>query len=138
MTYEIVSERKARYPVKITASSIAYGALKRYAGGKQEQFITMTLNGAHEVISVSIVTIGILNRTVVHPREVFYRAIKDSAAAVIIAHNHPSGQLEPSDEDRSITRRLTDAGEIIGIPILDHIIFTRRGYMSFKDLGLMP
>lgn len=138
MTYEIVSERKVRYPIRITAPGVAYGALKRYARGKQEQFIAMTLNGAHEVISVSIVSIGLLNRTIVHPREVFHRAIKDSAAAVIVAHNHPSGQLEPSDEDRSMTRRLIEAGEIIGIPILDHIIFTRNGYVSFKDLGLMP
>lgn len=138
MTYEIVSERKVRYPVRITAPSVAYGTLKRYARGKQEQFIAMTLNGAHEVITVSIVSIGLLNRTIVHPREVFHRAIKDSAAAVIVAHNHPSGQLEPSDEDRSMTRRLMEAGEIIGIPILDHIVFTRNGYVSFKDLGLIP
>lgn len=137
MTYEIVSERKARYPIKIAAPSDAYSALKRYARGKQEQFIAMTLTGAHEVISVSIVSIGLLNRTIVHPREVFHRAIKDSAAAIIVAHNHPSGQLEPSEEDRMMTKRLIEAGEIIGIPILDHIIFTRNGYVSFKDLGLI-
>jgi DNA repair protein RadC len=137
MTYEIVSERKARYPIKITSPNDAYYALKRYARQKQEHFIVLTLTGAHEVISVTIVSIGLLNRTVVHPREVFHRAIKDSAAAVIVAHNHPSGQLEPSEEDRMITKRLTDAGEIIGIPILDHIIFTRNGFVSFKDLGLI-
>lgn len=137
MTYEIVSERKARYPVKITIPGDAYEALKRYARSKQEQFIVITLNGAHEIISVSIVSLGLLNRTIVHPREVFNRAIKDSSAAIIIAHNHPSGQLEPSEEDRSLTRRLTEAGDIIGIPILDHIIFTKKGFVSFKDLGLI-
>ena len=137
MTYEIVSERKARYPVKISLPCDAYEVLKRYARSKQEQFIVITLNGAHETISVYLVSLGLLNRTIVHPREVFNRAIKDSSAAIIVAHNHPSGQLEPSEEDRAITRRLTEAGEIIGIPILDHIIFTKKGFVSFKDLGLI-
>ena len=137
MNYEILSERKIRYPVKITDPVNAYETLKRYAKSKQEQFIVLTLNGAHEVLRVSIVSIGILNRTIVAPREVFIRAIRDSAAAIIIAHNHPSGQLEPSDEDRSITKRLTEAGEILGIPVLDHIIFTKAGFISFTNLGLL-
>jgi DNA repair protein RadC len=137
MTYEIVSERHCRYPVKITNANDAYAALKRYSRAKQEQFIVMTLNGAHEVISVSLVSLGLLNRTIVHPREVFNRAIRDRAAAVIVSHNHPSGQTEPSEEDRNITQRLVNAGDIIGIPILDHLIITRNGFVSFKDLGLI-
>jgi DNA repair protein RadC len=137
MTYEIVSERRCKYPVKIANAGDAYSVLKRYARAKQEQFIVMTLNGAHEVITVSLVSLGLLNRTIVHPREVFYRAIRDLAAAVIVSHNHPSGQPEPSDEDRNITQRLINAGEIIGIPVLDHLIITRDGFVSFKDLGLI-
>lgn len=137
MNYEIISERKLRYPIKITDPGVAYKALKRYAKAKQEQFIVFTLSGAHEVIRVSIVSIGILNRTVVAPREVFIRAITDSAAAIIIAHNHPSGQLEPSEEDKQITKRMAEAGDIIGIPVLDHIIFTKSGYISLSNLGIL-
>lgn len=134
MTYELVSERKVRYPTKIGDPGEAYDVLKRYAKSKQEQFIVLTLSGAHEVISIKLVSIGILNRTLVHPREVFKKAITDSAAAIILAHNHPSGQLEASDEDRQITKRLRDAGEIIGIPVLDHIIFTNKSFISLKSV----
>ncbi len=137
MTYEMVSERKARYPVKISMSRDAYGALKRYTVSKQEQFIVLTLNSAHEVISAKIVSLGLLNKTIVHPREVFVKAIKDSAAAVIISHNHPSGQLEASEEDKQITKRLVDAGDLIGIPVLDHLIITKKGYLSFKDKDMI-
>ncbi len=135
MTYEIVSERKMRYPAKISEPGDAYDVLKRYARARQEQFILITLTGAHEVMTVKIVSLGLLNRTVVHPREVFRKAIEDSAAAIIVAHNHPSGQLQASDEDKQITKRLKEAGELIGIPVLDHIIFTRKGYLSLKLEG---
>ncbi len=137
MTYEMVSERKARYPVRITMPGDAYGVLKRYTNTTQEQFIVLTLNGAHEVISAKIVSLGLLNRTIVHPREVFVKAIKDSAAAVIISHNHPSGQLEASDEDKLVTKRLVEAGDVIGIPVLDHLIITRKGFLSFKDRDMI-
>lgn len=137
MTYEIVSERKVRYPTKINEPGAAFEVLKRYSKSKQEQFIVMTLTGAHEVVTVKIISLGILNRTLVHPREVFRKAIEDAAAAIIIAHNHPSGQLEASEEDKLITKRLQEAGDLIGIPVLDHIIFTRKGFISFKNEGLL-
>jgi DNA repair protein RadC len=89
-------------------------------------FILLTLNGAHNVISVSIVTIGIANKTIVHPREVFCKAISDNATAVIVCHNHPSGEVVPSDEDKQITKRIRKAGEIMGIPLLDLVVFTNR------------
>ena len=137
MKYEIVSERRVRYQVKIGCARDAYNVLKRYAKCRQEQFIVMTLNCAHEVISINIVSIGLVNRTIVHPREVFYCAIKDSASAIVISHNHPSGQTEASEEDRAITMRLQDASDIIGIPILDHVIITKDTYASLLEKNMM-
>nr|WP_255948023.1 JAB domain-containing protein [Brucepastera parasyntrophica]ULQ60403.1 DNA repair protein RadC [Brucepastera parasyntrophica] len=138
MQYQIVSERKSLYPVQISAPADVYAAVRRYAKSPQEQFIVLTLNGAHEIITVSIVTIGIINRTIIHPREVFIRAIRDSSAAVILAHNHPSGQLEPSPEDLAVTVRLMEAGELIGIPVLDHIIFGKKDFVSLREKGHVP
>ena len=117
---------------------IAYPAdilplVSHYADRKQEHFLVLTLNGAHEVINLHVVCIGLVNRTLVHPREVYIRAIADSAASLIAAHNHPSGNLEPSAEDRDITARLKEAGDTVGINLLDHIIFSRKGYFSFLE-----
>jgi DNA repair protein RadC len=76
-----------------------------------------------------------LNRAMVHPREVFAPAVEQRAASVVIAHNHPSGNLEPSEEDRDVTRRIADAGEILGIGLLDHLIFSRDSWFSFREAG---
>lgn len=109
-----------------------------WANLEQEEFIVILLNGAHSVIGEPIsVTRGLLNRTVVHPREVFRPAIAANCAAVIVAHNHPSGTHVPSPEDKEITMRLKKAGEIIGIPVLDHVIISNSGYCSFLELGEM-
>ena len=104
---------------------------------KQEYFICMTLNGAGELIEQRIVTVGLLNHSPVHPREVFADAITDRAASVLFVHNHPSGIPEPSAQDIDITKRLCEAAEILGISILDHIITAKRGYVSFKERGLI-
>lgn len=109
-----------------------YKSLMHYADADKEHFIVGTLNGAHALSSLHVVTIGILNRTLVHPREVFHIAISNKSAAIFIAHNHPSGNLEPSNDDLAITRRLVEASAIIGIPILDHLIFSSSGFLSFK------
>lgn len=103
----------------------------------QEHFVSITLNGAGEIIASRVITIGLLNHTLVHPREVFRPAIKDNAASIIIAHNHPSGSLEPSSQDIAITKQLKDAGSIIGISVLDHIIVTKKGHVSMRERGLM-
>jgi DNA repair protein RadC len=106
-----------------------------YADRQQEKFLCVSLNGAHEVIAVRIVSVGLVNRAIVHPREVFADPITDRASAVIVAHNHPSGNLEPSEEDAEITRRLREAGKTLGIELLDHIVFCARGYYSFLEHG---
>lgn len=99
--------------------------------------MVVTLNGAHEVIKVRVLTIGLINRTVIHPREFLRPAILDNSAAVIAIHNHPSGRLEPSPEDKEITSRLKDACDLIGIPLLDHLIVSTAGYFSFVEHGLL-
>ena len=98
-----------------------------------EYFFTITLNGAHKIIDTHIISKGLVNRTLVHPREVFRPAILDNSTSIIIAHNHPSGNLQPSEEDKAITQRLKTAGEIIGIRVLDHLIFSSNGYLSMLE-----
>jgi len=136
MKYDIVSERTAP-TYRISAPADIYGALKKYACARTERFLCGTLSGSHELIKVNIISIGLVNRTVVHPREVFYPAIIQNACAIIIAHNHPSGRLDPSPEDREITHRLREASEVLGIALLDHLIIGRTGYYSFVEHGLL-
>ncbi|MCL2460950.1 MAG: DNA repair protein RadC [Euryarchaeota archaeon] len=102
---------------------------------RQEHFVVITLNGAHEVINPHIISKGTLNQSLVHPREVFSEAIAERAAAIICVHNHPSGNLTPSAEDGAVTRQLAQAGNLLGIPLLDHIIISKNGLASLRELG---
>jgi len=104
---------------------------------RQEHFICITLNGAGEVLGNRTITLGLLNHSLVHPREVFAEAITDRAASIICIHNHPSGSLEPSSQDIAITTQLRDAGAIIGIQLLDHIIVSKNGHLSMRERGLL-
>ena len=123
--------------IQISFPSDAVQAFQTYARRRQEHFVVLTLNGAHFTIRRHVVTVGIANRTIVHPREVFWPAIKDNAVAIIVAHNHPSGQVEPSEEDRQVTVRLKEAGKVMGIPVLDHLIIGRDRYYSFLENGAL-
>ncbi len=107
------------------------------AGKQQEYFVCISLNGANEVIEKRVVTIGLLDKSPVHPREVFADVIADRAAAVIFAHNHPSGELQPSEADLRMHEQLTEAGKILGLRVLDHVIVTRKGHYSFQEAGLI-
>jgi DNA repair protein RadC len=109
--------------------------VRHYADRKQEHFLCASINGANEILNIRVVSIGLLDRSPVHPREVFADALADRAAAIIVAHNHPSGGVEPSQSDISITAQLKAAGEILGIELLDHIIFDRTDYFSFLEAG---
>lgn len=95
--------------------------------------MTKQEKGANEVIASRVVSVGLVNKTQVHPREVFADPITDRAAAIIAAHNHPTGDLMPSKEDREITKKLLTAGEVLGIRLLDHIIFNQKSYYSFLE-----
>jgi len=118
---------------KIRSAADAYKSLQHLSDRHQEHFVCISLNGAHEVIASRIITIGLVNSAQVHPREVFSDPLKDRATAVIVAHNHPSGDLTPSSEDMRVTQNLKAAGTILGITVLDHVIFSRRGFYSFAE-----
>ncbi len=123
--------------VKISSATDIVKLAEDLRNKKQEYFLTFTLDGANNLIKKRVVFIGTLNRSLVHPREVFADAITDRAASIIFVHNHPSGSLTPSKEDKLITDRLVEVGNIIGIKVLDHIIIAKNGYLSFQAEGLI-
>jgi DNA repair protein RadC len=104
---------------------------------KRENFLVLLLNARHEVMCVETVSVGSLNASIVHPREVFRSAVIQSAASVVLVHNHPSGDPEPSEEDLTITKRLVEAGDLLGIGILDHVVVASRGIVSFRSRQLL-
>lgn len=132
--------RRKLYPVQRNISNPRelMPFLDQYRDRQQECFFVISLTGANEIQKIRMVSQGTINRTLVHPREVFADLIAERAASALIAHNHPSGNLYPSPEDREITKRLRKAGELLGIDVLDHIIFSQRGYFSFLEHGEMP
>lgn len=107
--------------------------VEHFRDKKQEYFICLSLDSGQRLIARRIVTIGLLNSTLVHPREVFAGPLEDRAASVIIAHNHPSGEAAPSREDIKTTQQLIAAGMLLGIPLRDHFIVTRTAHYSFKE-----
>jgi DNA repair protein RadC len=124
---------KGRHVVREAADALPY--LQAIRTKKQEHFVCLSLNGAHEVIESRIVTVGLLDTNQVHPREVFADPIADRAASVLVAHNHPSGTLKASPEDLALTRRIVQAGELLGIRVLDHLIVASDGFLSLKEAG---
>ena len=109
----------------------------RFFSACKEHFLSLHLNSKNQLIREVLVSIGSLSTSVVHPREVFAPAVRDSTAAVIFVHNHPSGDPAPSREDRDCTQRLLHAGQILGIRVLDHIVLGHDDYYSFADAGLL-
>jgi DNA repair protein RadC len=124
-------------PSHITEAEHVYNLLKEYTHYPQEYFICLTLDGASKLINKHEVFKGTLNQSLVHPREIYTLAIQDRAAGIIVAHNHPSGTLEPSRADVQITHRLKAVGKLVGIELLDHIIVSNQGYYSFSDDALL-
>ena len=112
-----------------------FDLVRHYGDRQQEHFIIVMLNGAHELMGVNLVTVGLVNRTIVHPREIFSDPIRLRATAIVLAHNHPSGNLEPSPDDIETTLRIRKAGLILGIEVLDHIIFSTDAYLSMAESG---
>lgn len=135
--FELARRHLLREAVKIGSAVDVLPLLADIAVKSQEHFVCITLNGANEVIEKRIVTIGLLDRSLVHPRDVFADVIADRAAAVIFAHNHPSGNLAPSDEDLKTQDQLVQAARILGIRVLDHIVVGKRGHYSFQEAGLI-
>lgn len=111
--------------------------LKDIRDNKKEHFVIFFLDARNQEIKREIISVGSLNANLVHPREVFEPAIRHTTAQIIIAHNHPSSDEKPSEEDKEITKRLIDSGKILGIDIIDHIIVTKNNYFSFKEHKLI-
>ncbi len=134
----MVREKAHEMNIKsITCAADVYAKLIDFSDMDQEHFLCITMDGASKIINVRTVFVGTLNQSLVHPREVFKNAIKDGAAGVIIAHNHPSGTLEPSRADVQITTRLKDTAKLVGIELMDHVILAKTGFYSFSDEGLL-
>jgi len=122
---------------KISSASDVYEELKEYRNKQQEYFLALYLDGANHLCETKVITIGTLNQSLVHPREVFAPAVEKRCASIIVAHNHPSGILSPSYEDMEVTRRLKESAKILGIELLDHVIFTKEGFLSLRDENRM-
>jgi len=140
--YEIcsVNEEVTNYlktGTRFTAPSQVYETFSFLMEETKEMFITLHLDGKNKIICMDLVSIGSLNQSIVHPRHVFSTACLSNAAAIILIHQHPTGDPTPSSEDIAITRRLKEAGEIMGIKILDHIIVGDGEYLSFVERGLL-
>ena len=141
-TFYVAEVTKRRYrgkapkPVRGPDDVVALIGRKLLAESR-EHFVVLLLNARHECVAVETVSIGSLNASIVHPREVFRPAVIRSAASVVVVHNHPSGDPEPSEEDVAITRRLAQVGELLGIGLLDHLIIAARGVVSLREKGLL-
>lgn len=138
----LVKEKVRRYelPRAITDPEQAYKAIITITSIEeeaQEVFGILILNSKHKIVAVHEISRGTLSRSLLHPREVFKPAVLHNAAAIICFHNHPSGDTEPSKDDIEATKRLIEAGEILGIPVLDHIIVGDEEYVSLKGMGVM-
>jgi DNA repair protein RadC len=133
----ILKERAGEYKTIQSPQDIYENYHHKFDQEVKEKFIVFFLDSFNGIIGSDTISIGTLNSSIIHPREVFRAAVQLPCASIVIAHNHPSGNLEPSNEDLQITKQMIEAGKILGIPIHDHIIFTRKGYTSFAERSLM-
>jgi len=129
--------RKRKQPRFKGAGDVAKFLRTIAPNNSQEHFIAVYLSASHDPIGYSVVSSGLLTSCPVHPREVYQRALLLGSYSVIVAHNHPSDSIEPSGEDRKVTEQLRDAGKVVGIKLLDHVIFTDDSYYSFNEMGLL-
>ncbi|MBQ5999765.1 MAG: DNA repair protein RadC [Treponema sp.] len=111
--------------------------IQGYSMNQKEHFLCVTLNGGNEIIQIRVISVGTVNKTIVHPREIFSEALKENAAAIVVCHNHPSGNCRPSEEDIETTKTIKASADILGITILDHIIFSKNSYFSFLENDLL-
>ena len=135
--FEFFSRCTERAIVSIITAKDIFPLVDFIISKKQEYLVAFNLDGRNRVISKNIITIGLIDQSLVHPREIFTGAIKEMAASIILVHNHPSGDLEPSMDDIKTTEKINQASKILGIPLLDHIIVSKNGYYSFKENHLL-
>ena len=130
----LLKDKKAK--IYLTPKEV-WEELKDLRDHKKEHFVIFYLDSRNQEIKREIISIGSLNANLVHPREVFEPAVRNLAAQIIFAHNHPSGDPEPSEDDLEITKRLMEAGKILGIEVIDHIIIAKNGFLSFREKNLI-
>jgi DNA repair protein RadC len=130
-------KEKSEKEVYINSSQDVAKEIEHIKENKKENFVVLYLDARNKLIYKETVSIGTLNANLVHPREVFEPAVKNLAAQIIVAHNHPSGDPEPSEDDLIITKRLVEAGKILGIELIDHVIIAKNSYASLKEKGLI-
>jgi DNA repair protein RadC len=130
-------ERRERQPTLSTPRAVWRHLALELRDRERERFLALCLNTRNELIREVVVSVGSLNASIVHPREVFKPALSCAAAGLVIAHNHPSGDPAPSREDREVTRAISEAGRILDVPLHDHVIIGADSYFSFKDSGLL-
>lgn len=123
----------ARKKVKIRTPKDALPLLGALRTGLQESVVVLTLDGNNQIIKLHAITLGLANQSQIHPRETFFPAIQDRAVSILVAHNHPSGNLEPSEADLVATRRLVEVSKTMGIPLLDHLIVSENGFLSLRE-----
>lgn len=128
---------RGKVPPIIRGPQDVLSITQKLKAADKEHFLVLLLNARHEVLRKETVSVGSLNASVVHPREVFKPAVIHSATSIVLVHNHPSGDPEPSEEDLQITKRLKEAGELLGIEVLDHVIVASRGVVSLRSRELM-
>jgi len=129
---------RGKRPVVIGNPEQAFKVLReRIEDWSREHFLVVLLDARHGVQGVELTSVGTLTSSLVHPREVLRPALQHASAAILIAHNHPSGDPEPSPEDLALTKRLAEAGKLMGIEVLDHVIFGKRGFVSLKERGAL-
>ena len=130
----LVKENANTEKIKINGPADVYELVKaEMAHADREMLVSIMLATSNQLIGVETVSIGILNATYVSPREVFKSAILANAYGIILCHNHPSGELNPSGEDHNVTKMITEAGDLLGIKLIDHIIVSTKGYKSLKE-----
>lgn len=134
---EIGRRRNRNSKRTVSCPADIYKELYHYSYDEQENFIVMALNSAHEVLFVKRITTGLVNKTLAHPREVFSDVLKVKATVICMAHNHPSGNLDPSSDDIDLTKRLVLAGDLLGVKVLDHLILSTNGWYSFLEHGML-
>lgn len=131
------SKQDAAFKYKIEHPIHVYHLVKdELVDESREIFLIVLLDAKGGVIGQPVISVGSLTKTLVHPREVFHPAIRQKAASIVLVHNHPSGDLTPSSEDYAVTRNLVEVGKVMGIPVHDHIIVSRQGYSSLRQLGM--
>jgi DNA repair protein RadC len=137
MEFSVFNYPSVRLPFTFHSSKEVYESMKEYQKSDREMFLILFLDSKNNVLNIEPHTIGTIDSCAVYPREVFKSALLNSANSIICVHHHPSGDSEPSESDRQLTKELVLGGKFLGIKVLDHIILGKNQYFSFADIGLM-